>query len=158
LGTPERSGGFQDGGEEYKKKKRVSSKNPRYEFQPHVKSLDFEFREVVRIGRHMKAMKGGRQMSFSALVLVGNGSGSAGLGYGKGLQVMDAVRAANIDGEKNLVHLKRFEGTRNVTSTVVRDKGCIVWKHALTGGAGVKGNDLAQRMCEAFGIDGVSIK
>ncbi len=29
-------------------------KNPRYEFQPHVKSLDFEFREVVRIGRHMK--------------------------------------------------------------------------------------------------------
>ncbi len=31
----------------------------------------------------VQAMKGGRQMSFSALVLVGNGSGSAGLGYGK---------------------------------------------------------------------------
>ncbi len=74
------------------------------------------------------------------------------------MQVMEAVRAANIDGEKNLVHLKRFEGSRNVTSVVVRDKGCIVWKNALTGGAGVKGNHLAQKMCEAFGIDGVSIK
>lgn len=96
-------------------------------------------------------------MSFSALVLIGNGNGSAGLGYGKALKVQDAVslfwmffvlfvenmffqvRAANIDGEKNIVHIKRFEGTRNVATVVVKEKGCIVWKNALTGGAGVKG-------------------
>ncbi len=60
------------------------AKNSRYEFHPHVKPMDqFHIREVVRIGRHMKAMKGGRQMSFSALVLVGNGNGSAALGYGR---------------------------------------------------------------------------
>ena len=131
--------------------------NPRFEFQPHIRSMDqFHIREIIRIGRHMKAMKGGRQMSFSALALAGNGNGSAALGYGKALKVQDAVRAANLDAEKNMVHIKRFQGYRNVHNTVVRDKGCIVFKKAIADG--VKGNYLAVRMCEAFGIDGVSIK
>jgi small subunit ribosomal protein S5 len=106
----------------------------------------------------MKAMKGGRQMSFSALVLIGNGNGSAGLGYGKALKVQDAVRMANIDGEKNIVHIKRHEGTRNVSNVVVRDKGCIVFKQALASGGGIKGNYLVLKMAEAFGLDGLSVK
>ncbi len=71
---------------------------------------------------------------------------------------MDAVNAANLDGEKNIVHIKRYEGTRNVATVVIRNKGCIVWKNALSGGSGVKGNYLVQMMCEAFGINAVSIK
>lgn len=135
------------------------SRNPRWEFHPHVKSMDqFHIREIVRIGRHMKAMEGGRQMSFSALVLIGNGSGSAGLGYGKALKVQDAVRAANVDAEKNVVHIKRYEGTRNVANVVVRNKGCIVFMKALAKDAGVKGNYLVQKMAEAFGLDGVNVK
>lgn len=72
--------------------------------------------------------------------------------------MQDAVRAANIDAEKNVVHIKRYEGTRNVANVVIREKGCIVWKHALSAGAGNKGNYLVLKMCEAFGLDGVSIK
>lgn len=97
-------------------------------------------------------------MSFSAMIIIGNGAGSAGLGYGKGLKVQDAVRAANLDAEKNVVHIKRYEGSRNVASAVVRNRGCIVWKHALTSEGGVKGNYLAQKMAECFGLTSVSIK
>lgn len=133
--------------------------NPRWEFHPHVKPMhQLHMRELIRVGRHMKALKGGRQMSFSALILAGNGRGTAGLGYGKALKVADAVRAANIDAEKNLVHLKRYQGSRNVSSLRMRHKGCIIIKRALAKGAGVKGNYLARAMCEAFGIEGMSLK
>merc|ERR1711916_335745 len=79
-------------------------------------------------------------------------------GYGKALKVQDAVRQANLDAEKNIVHIKRIDGTRNMASVVVREKGCIVFKNALTSGGGIKGNYLVQKMCEAFGLTGVSIK
>ena len=42
---------------------RIYQTNPRFEFLPHVRSMDqFHIREMVRVGRHMKGMKGGRQM------------------------------------------------------------------------------------------------
>ena len=49
-----------------------------------------------------KVVKGGRRFSFSALVIVGDGKGSVGIGFGKANEVVDAVAKAVSDGKKNM--------------------------------------------------------
>lgn len=128
--------------------------------EDHVKKHQDQLtvREVLKFGRHTKPTKGGRQLSFSALVLVGNGNGSAGLGYGKALTIPDAVSAANKDAEKRLVHIKRFRGTSNVSRVKIKNRGCYVTKTPYSGEVGVKGCPMVQVMADAFGIGSLSVK
>jgi small subunit ribosomal protein S5 len=58
---------------------------------------------VVRIYRCTKVVKGGRRFSFGALVVVGNRTGTVGVGYGKANEVPNAVEKAIKDAKKNLV-------------------------------------------------------
>ena len=58
---------------------------------------------VVSVSRVSKTVKGGRQMSFSALVVVGDRQGSVGFGHGKAREVPEAVRKAVTQAKKNLV-------------------------------------------------------
>ena len=63
-----------------------------------------EFQEViVDIGRVTKVVKGGRRFRFTALVVVGNKNGLVGFGYGKAIEVPDAMRTAVDDAFKNIV-------------------------------------------------------
>lgn len=58
---------------------------------------------VVSVARVSKTVKGGRQMSFSALVVVGDHQGTVGFGHGKAREVPEAVRKAVAQAKKNLV-------------------------------------------------------
>jgi len=66
---------------------------------------------TVAINRTAKTVKGGRNMSFSALVVVGDRQGSVGVGYGKGRGVPNAIEKAQKDARKNLTKIQLKEGT-----------------------------------------------
>ena len=67
--------------------------------------------KVVQIRRVTKVVKGGKKMSFRALVIVGNGKGKVGIGLGKANEVASAIRKAVEDGKKNLITIQLNEGT-----------------------------------------------
>ena len=65
-----------------------------------------EFAEkVVKVRRCATVVKGGRRFSFAGLVVVGNGRGKVGCGYGKANEVPPAVEKAIKDGMKNLIEV-----------------------------------------------------
>src|SRR5271170_4330175 len=66
--------------------------------------------QVVSIQRVTKVVKGGKNLSFSALVVVGDQQGYAGFGLGKAKEVPMAIRKAIEQAKKNLIHLN-LKGT-----------------------------------------------
>ena len=70
-----------------------------------------EFKErLVSVNRVSKTVKGGRNMRFSALVVVGDENGRVGAGMGKAAEIPEAIRKANEDAKKHLVNVP-LEGT-----------------------------------------------
>ena len=71
-----------------------------------------EFKDkLVSVNRITKVVKGGRRFAFSALVVVGNFSGSIGVGYAKAKQVPDAIKKATQTAKNNLFKVPLREGT-----------------------------------------------
>ncbi|RKX40977.1 MAG: 30S ribosomal protein S5, partial [Thermotogae bacterium] len=71
---------------------------------------DFE-EKVIEIRRTAKVTKGGKNLSFRAVVVVGNRKGKVGLGIGKAREVPDAIRKAIADAKKNLIEVPIYNGT-----------------------------------------------
>jgi small subunit ribosomal protein S5 len=81
-------------------------------FQSNRQEKDNEWQEkVVQIRRVTKVVKGGKNMSFSALVVVGDLKGSLGIGLGKAAEVVDAIRKAVEDAKKNIVRVPFDQGS-----------------------------------------------
>ena len=67
--------------------------------------------KVLQIRRVTKVVKGGKKMSFRAVVVIGNGKGQVGFGVGKSGEVVEAIRKAVADARKNLLTIPMHKTT-----------------------------------------------
>jgi small subunit ribosomal protein S5 len=112
---------------------------------------------VVKIRRCAAVVKGGRRFSFTAMVVVGNGNGRVGWGYGKANEVPPSVEKAIKDGTRNLVEVSVEGGT-----IAHRIKGRYGAAHVVllpaSPGTGVIAGSAVRAVCEAAGIRNILTK
>ncbi|MBO7532932.1 MAG: 30S ribosomal protein S5 [Victivallales bacterium] len=119
---------------------------------------DQEYEErVVAVNRSSKVVKGGRNFSFSALVVVGDKKGKVGMGFGKANEVADAIRKGGEQARKNIVTVPMF-GT-SVTHFVAADfRGASVIVRPASAGTGVIAGGGMRHVLELGGVKDVLAK
>ena len=117
-----------------------------------------EFKEkLVAVNRVSKTVKGGRNMRFVALVVVGDEKGRVGVGMGKAKEVPEAIRKANEDGKKHLINVP-ITGT-TIPHPIVGYYGTAkVVLLPAEEGAGVIAGGAVRAVVEAAGIKNIRTK
>ena len=106
---------------------------------------------VVFINRCAKTVKGGRRMSFSAVIVVGNREGKVGVGFGKANEVSDAMRKGGEAARKSMREIKLVGRTIPHEVMGVCDGGRVLLKPAPDGTGLVVGGGM-RPVLEAAGV------
>lgn len=113
--------------------------------------------KVIKIKRCAAVVKGGRRFSFAALVVVGNGNGKVGWGYGKANEVPPSVEKAVKEGMRSMVEINLSEGT--IPHAVKGRYGAAnVILLPASPGTGVIAGSAVRAVCEAVGIHNILTK
>ena len=119
-------------------------------------TLDLEDR-VVEINRVTKVVKGGRNLRFNALVVVGDRNGHVGMGTGKAQEVPEAIRKAVDDAKRNLIKVPLVGTTIPHEVLGVHSGGRVMLRPAVAG-SGVSAGGPIRAILELAGVEDVSSK
>ena len=114
--------------------------------------------KLVSINRITKVVKGGRRFAFSALVVVGNQSGSIGVGYGKSKQVPIAIKKATDSAKNNLQKIPLRDGRTLHHDVLGKDGAGKVLLRSAPSGTGIIAGGPIRAVCEVIGIQDIVAK
>lgn len=134
---------------------RRGPKGPRREREREVES---EWKEkVVQIRRVTKVVKGGKKLSFRAVVVVGNEKGQVGIGVGKASEVISAIQKGVTDAKKNLITVNLLE--TSIPHAIIGQHGAseVLLKPASKGTGVIAGGSI-RTVLELAGIHDILSK
>lgn len=132
------------------------SKKKRVETQEEKPQSEWSER-VVQIRRVTKVVKGGKKLSFRAIVIVGNQKGQVGVGCAKAAEVIIAIQKAIADGRKNLINVPIFKKT--IPHPIVGRSGAgSVMLRPASEGTGIIAGGAVRSVLELAGIENILCK
>lgn len=109
----------------------------------HSKNNDSVVEDLVHVNRVTKVVKGGRNFSFAAIVIVGDEKGKVGYGNGKAKEVTEARAKATKDARKNMISVPLYQG-RTIHHDIVGKSGAakVLLRRAAPGTGVIAGGPL----------------
>ncbi|ARC53895.1 30S ribosomal protein S5 [Candidatus Riesia pediculicola] len=113
--------------------------------------------KLISVNRVSKTVKGGRIFSFTAVTVVGNGNGKAGVGYGKAREVPMAIQKSMEKAKKNLMKFEIFQNTLYHSITGSHSGSKVFIKPAYEGTGIIAGGSM-RSLLEVIGVRNVLAK
>ena len=143
--------------EEERPSKRRSRGSKKQKIETEDKPQSEWIERVVQISRVTKVVKGGKKLSFRAIVIVGNKKGQVGVGCAKASEVIIAIQKAIADGRKNLITVPIFKTTIPHPITGRSGAGAVMLKPASQG-TGIIAGGAVRLVLELAGIENILAK
>ena len=136
----------------------TKTKSKKRKIETAAEPVQTEWKEqVIQVSRVTKVVKGGKKLSFRAIVVVGNKNGQVGVGCAKAAEVIIAIQKAVADGRKNLINVPIFKTTIPHPITGRSGAGSVMLRPASQG-TGVIAGGAVRAVLELAGIENILSK